>query len=67
MVNLNKSISKAKYQNAKLKKNIGLVENETNTSNEMISNYKEMYDYAYLRNWALLLSIMLYIGVITKV
>ena len=46
-----------------------MVENTGNASSEMISNYKDMYNINYLRNWSLLLSsilCMITIGVIYK-
>ena len=46
-----------------------MVENTGNASSEMISDYKDMYNMNYLRNWSLLLSsvlCMVTIGLIYK-
>ena len=53
---VNKSIEVEKKTNSDLKRKLGMVEHKTNAANEMINNYKEMYDKNYLRNWALFLS-----------
>ena len=45
-------------KNKELKKKLGIVEIENNSSSEMIDNYKTIYDTKYLQNWALLLSII---------
>jgi len=55
---LNILITKERMKNRRLKRRLGRVENENNGSDEMISNYKEMYEVAYLRNWALFLGII---------
>jgi len=49
-------INKERKENRELKKKLGIIEHENNASTEMISNYKEIYDMRYLRNWALGLS-----------
>jgi hypothetical protein len=49
-------IKKEKKINKKLKRKLELIEHENNAAFEMISNYKDIYDQRYLRNWALLLS-----------
>ena len=51
-------IKKERAQNRKLKRILGIIESKTNSSNEMIDNYSEIYDYGYLRNWALFFSII---------
>lgn len=43
-------------KNKKLRQKLGMVEDKQNTSLEMISDYKEIYQIKYLRNWALFLS-----------
>lgn len=53
---LDKSIKAERSKNIRLKKQLGIVDNKTNAADEMISNYKEMYDNNYLRNWALFLT-----------
>ena len=56
-------IRREKERNKELKRKLGIVEHKNNASSEMISNYKEMYDSGYLRNWGLLLSI--FVGIFT--
>jgi len=56
---LNKLIKKEKVQNRKLKIKLGIVENKNNASIELISDYKQMYESGYLRNWGLFLSIII--------
>lgn len=56
---INNSIKKERDENNKLKKKMGIIENKSNASNELIDDYKKMYDQTYLRNWALGLSIII--------
>jgi len=49
-------INREKKRNRELKRKLGIVESEINSSNEMISDFNEMYDTDYLRNWGLFLS-----------
>ena len=49
-------IRQEKDQNKELKRKLGIVENKSNAASEMISDYKDIYDKRYLRNWSLLLS-----------
>ena len=53
----NKLIHNEKERNRKLKKSLGIAENENNAATELITDYKYMYSEEYLRNWALFLSI----------
>lgn len=56
---LNKLIQEERQKNRQLKKKLGYVENQNNTSEQLIDNYTEMYNINYLRNWSLLLSTIL--------
>ena len=56
---LDRLIKKEKTQNKKLKMKLGIVEHKNNASIELISDYKQMYEYGYLRNWGLFLSIII--------
>lgn len=49
-------IRQEKDKNKELKRKLGIVENKSNAASEMISDYKDIYDKRYLRNWSLLLS-----------
>ena len=67
LIKLNRLINIEKNKNTKLKKQLGNIEGENEATTEMIVNYKEMYNNDYLRNWGLLLSIVLAGFVISKV
>jgi len=60
---LDVAIQQEKKSNFKLKSSLGIVENKYNASNELITNYKEIYNSKYFRNWGLFLSILI-IGII---
>jgi hypothetical protein len=64
---LNRLISIEKTTRSDLKKQLGDIESDNNATTEMIINYKEMYNNGYLRNWGLLLSIVLAGFAISKV
>ena len=67
LTELNSKITIEKNKNAKFKKELGNIENENNATTEMIINYTEMYNNGYLRNWGLLLSIVIAGFAISKV
>jgi hypothetical protein len=67
LLEINKLIDIEREKNHKLKSKLGIVEDKNNSASEMIYNYKQMYNYNYLRNWALFLSITLCIFSISKV
>jgi hypothetical protein len=52
-------IKKEKDENKKLKKQMGLIYNENNGSNEMIDDFKKIYNNNYLKNWALFIGIII--------
>jgi hypothetical protein len=54
--NLDILITKERVKNRELKRKLGIVETEANSSKEMIHDYNQMYDDDYLRNWGLFLS-----------
>lgn len=49
-------IKTEKTKNIELKRKLGIVENKTNASSELIDDYKDIYESRYLRNWSLFLS-----------
>ena len=49
-------IANERRKNRELKRRLGIVETEANSSKEMIHDYNQMYDEDYLRNWGLFLS-----------
>jgi hypothetical protein len=55
---LNTQIEEEREENRILKLQLGLLEDGSNSMGEMIDDYKEKYHLAYLRNWGLLLSIL---------
>jgi hypothetical protein len=56
---LNALIAKEKIKNKQLKKRLGIVEKKYNGSDELISDYKEIYNLDYLTNFALFYGIVL--------
>jgi lipopolysaccharide/colanic/teichoic acid biosynthesis glycosyltransferase len=44
-----------------------MVKNQNNASNEMIQNYKQIYNLDYLKNWGLFLSILIAALTIKKI
>lgn len=64
---LNASIKEEKKRNILLKRKLGIIEQKGNSSDEMIDNFNEIYDMGYLRNWGLLLSVILSWICISKV
>ena len=49
-------ITKERRKNRELRRKLGIIEEQNNSSKELIDNYNEMYDTDYLRNWGLFLS-----------
>lgn len=64
---LDRLIRTERDRNKKLKEKLGMVENKNNSALEMISDYKELYNIQYLRNWALFLSTIICIFTIRTV
>jgi len=64
---LNVLIQREKEENHKLKLKLGIVEHKNNAAIELISDYKNMYDEEYLRNWALFVSILIIGTSISKI
>lgn len=60
-------IRQEREKNKELKRKLGIVENKSNAASEMISDYKDIYDKRYLRNWSLLLSSVICILAIRKI
>jgi hypothetical protein len=63
---LNKLIEILKTRNKILKKKLGIVENTYDGSDTMISNYKDLYNLQYLKNFSLGLGIVFSVFLITK-
>jgi hypothetical protein len=55
---LNTAIKKEKIINRKLKHKLGILEQQMDSTDEMIDDYSQMYDERYLHNCALFLSIL---------
>jgi hypothetical protein len=55
---LNALIVEERQKNRRLKRRLGIVDNENNASNEMIYDFNKMYEEGYLRNWGLVISIL---------
>jgi hypothetical protein len=67
LIKINNSIKKEKEKNHHLKRKLGIIEHENNSSSIMIDDYKEIYNKNYLKNWSIGLSIILCIYTISVV
>jgi hypothetical protein len=67
LLSLNRYINDEKKKNKTLKSQLNIVEDNNNASTELITNYMEMYDSGYLRNWALFFSILIAGTFISKI
>jgi len=67
MVQLNKLIQQDKKINVDVKKKLRAIYEKNYSAFELISDYNKMYEIEYLRNWALLLSIILVCFVVSRV
>ena len=56
---INELIAKEKMKNRQLKRRLGIVEKKYNGSDELISDYKEIYNLDYLTNFSLFYGIVL--------
>ena len=56
---INALIAKEKVKNKQLKKKLGYIEKQYNGSDELISDYKEIYNLDYLTNFALFFGVIL--------
>jgi DNA repair ATPase RecN len=56
---INMLITKEKIKNKQLKRKLGIVEKKYNGSDELISDYKEIYNLDYLNNFALFFGVIL--------
>jgi hypothetical protein len=65
LIELNVLIIDEREKNKELKIKLGMIENSDNATSEMISDYKQMYNYSYLRNWSLLISSLICMGAIS--
>lgn len=69
MLALDVLIRKEREKNKQLRKKLGIVEHKNNSASEMISDYRDIYDMKYLRNWSLFLSTIICIfsiGIVYK-
>ena len=63
---IDKLKAKEKIKNQKLKRKLGIVEKKYNGSDELISDYKDIYNLDYLKNFALFYGIVLMGGVLVS-
>jgi hypothetical protein len=61
---LNIAINREKELNRKLKKRLGIIEDKSNASSELITDYDQIYQLNYLRNFGLFVSIIVVFVVI---
>ena len=59
-------IKKDKKKNMFFKSRLGMLANEYNGSTEMVSDYKQMYDSHYLRNFSMIIGILISSALLTK-
>lgn len=64
---LNVLIRDAKRKNTALKRRLGRIESANDGSDEMVSNYKELYNLEYVKNWGLCIGIVLSIIISSSV
>jgi hypothetical protein len=64
---LNQLIAIERNKNKEVRKKLEMIEDKHNSALEMISDYKEIYQINYLRNWALFLSTIICIFTIKAV
>jgi hypothetical protein len=64
---INNKIGAEKKMQLKLKKNLGLIQTNTNSANLMIMNYKELYNEQYIKNVTTFIGIFIAIYTILKV
>lgn len=65
LFDLNTQIEQERARNANLQTKMETVDQQYTSANGMISEYKQFYNMNYLRNWGLLLSIVLCVYAIT--
>ena len=63
---LNALIAKEKIKNRQLKRRLGIVEKKYNGSDELISDYKEIYNLDYLTNFALFYGVIILGGLLAS-
>ena len=56
LLKLDVLIKEERDKNKKLRKQLGMVEEQNISASEMITDYGEIYDRNYLRNWGLFIS-----------
>ena len=60
-------IQSEKEKNRDIKLELGILEQNNNASSELISDYKNIYEYEYLRNWSMVFSILIVGLTISKI
>ena len=58
MIQMDVLIRKERKRNKELKRKLGIIDTKSNTTSQLITNYTEMYDTDYMRNWSVFLSIL---------
>jgi hypothetical protein len=59
-------IEQLKKQNRELKIKLSKMNNETNAADERSDEYKKIYEIRYVKNWAVLISVIIFFTVISK-
>ena len=60
-------INQEKEKNTSLRSRLEMIDGKNNSADILIDNYKEMYDIEYIRNWALVIGIVLSIIASTRI
>jgi hypothetical protein len=67
LLSLNALITTEKSKNTDLKQKLGMLNEENKSTFIMITNYDQIYDLEYLKNWSLVISIFFSLYVISVV
>jgi hypothetical protein len=67
LVHLDTLIQKEREKHRQWTSKVGKVKQKNNAVDELITEYKQMYDYGYLKNWGIFISILVAIYSISKI
>jgi len=67
LMEVNGLIQQQKKRNGKLRRQLGMIEGSMNSSEELINDFTEMYNLAYLQNWSIFFSILIAIYTMNRV
>jgi hypothetical protein len=67
LLKIDKSIREERRENIALKASLKMLKNKNNASLQLISDYKHIYNYNYLRNWSLFLCSIICLATINSI